>query len=82
MANDFAMILYDFAFKQSDSVYKNLPVCLYYWDIRGAVQKSELQEKGEKLLEKLTELQGEIEFSKAESRKPCRYCEFVDLCDR
>ena len=82
MANDFAMILYDFAFKQSDSVYKNLPVCLYYWDIRGGVQKSELQEKGEKLLEKLTELQGEIEFSKAESRKPCRYCEFVDLCDR
>ncbi|BAM32403.1 conserved hypothetical protein [Helicobacter cinaedi CCUG 18818 = ATCC BAA-847] len=82
MANDFAMNLYDFAFKQSNSVYKNLPICLYYWDIRGGVQKSELQEKGEKLLEKLTELQGEIEFSKAESRKPCRYCEFVDLCDR
>lgn len=82
MANDFAMILYDFAFKQSDSVYKNLPVCMYYWDIRAAMQQSEQQEKSEKLLEKLTELQGEIEFSKAESRKPCRYCEFVDLCDR
>lgn len=82
MANDFAMILYDFAFKQSDSPYKNLPVCMYYWDIRGCAQQSEIQEKGEILREKLTELKGELEFSKAESRKPCRYCEFVDLCDR
>ena len=82
MANDFAMILYDFAFKQSDSVYKNLPVCMYYWDIRGGVQQSEQQEKREILLGKLVELKGDVEFSKAKDRQPCRYCEFVDLCDR
>lgn len=80
--SDFAMILYSIAFKQSDSPYKNLPVFMYYWDIRGGMQQSEMQEKGEKLREKLIELKGEIEFSKAESRKPCRYCEFLDLCDR
>nr|WP_290143558.1 hypothetical protein [Helicobacter japonicus] len=57
---------------------------MYYWNIKDNTEIEEefVAEKEKALVEHLTTLQGEICFSKTETRSNCHYCPFTQLCDR
>lgn len=81
---DFALLLYKNAFKKNYPQYASLPVKMYYWNIKDNTEIEEefVAEKEKALVEHLATLQGEICFSKTETRSNCHYCPFTQLCDR
>ncbi|EES89137.1 PD-(D/E)XK nuclease family protein [Helicobacter canadensis] len=81
-SKDFQLVLYALALQESYS-----EVEAGFYDIYEASIKKEeiLQEKKQKLLEKLEELKEfkkEFSFELCKERAPCNFCEFIYLCKR
>lgn len=79
---DFQLILYALALQESCN-----EVRAGFYDIYEASIKEEeiLQEKTQKLIERLEELKGlqkEFSYELCEKRAPCNFCEFIYLCKR
>ncbi len=81
-STDFALILYMQAFKAHYPQYAHLAISAWYWDIKGGEKKEENNEKSNILFEKIACIKDNVVFAKSEQRSNCRYCEFIDLCDR
>lgn len=81
-STDFALIVYMQAFKTHYPQYAHLPISAWYWDIRRGEKKEENNQKSDILFQKLTCIKDKVVFAKNEQRSNCRYCEFVELCDR
>ncbi|WP_034369385.1 PD-(D/E)XK nuclease family protein [Helicobacter sp. MIT 05-5293] len=80
--SDFALNIYARSISALFPQYAHLEIQMQYWDIKGGEIHNEVQGKDEELLKNLSALQGEIEFYPCENRSICRYCDFVEICNR
>lgn len=82
--SDYAMALYKMAFLRDFKQYQHLPCKALYYDIKGNVVYDDkmLDSKCAHLPKVLESIKGEMVFEKCDNRQICRYCEFVELCDR
>lgn len=77
------LLIYKIAFESEYGA--NRVECLYFDLLKNKafVMDKDAEAEARAMLDSaLLELGGEVDFSKCESKNPCKYCEYVYLCDR